>query len=691
MKTASLETTPDVTLQQEYPAFLLSLLGMQKLQEIVSYLYTFQPELGFSTLHLALYKEENKHVRVEKPAPGKRILLQNNTLIEEKIFTQKRKVVLETATHAIWLAMPLHNKGKFLGAVVMQFTDASYLPTVSTWLEFRCTSLAMAVEQTWRVEILEKQVREKSMQLVVMNALTSEKDYSQMFLTIAAAINTMVPCDFLSIPAFSTNTGFLLSGYNAIRQPEGLVLMNREELLDFIGLDLQTYRESAQTDLTLYTTPRIVAGAEFVRLSEKRLITNRFMHLMGIKEAMYIPICLPNEAYATLIVCSRTEHAFSAKDLRILTDLANQITHQIGRLLAFEQKEVLETKLRQENSLLIQELNYDPTLAEIVGQSQAIKRVLEDVHKVAPTDSTVLIQGETGTGKELLARAIHNLSGRKNRPLIKVNCAALPSQLIESELFGHEKGSFTGATERRIGKFELAQGGTIFLDEIGELPLELQSKLLRVLQEYEIERIGGKQTIHLDIRVIAATNRNLRQEAAQGKFRLDLYYRLNTFPLLLPPLRERLEDIPLLVNGFADKFARKMGKTIKSIHPSVMQNLLNHSWPGNIRELEHIVEQSVIIATGSQLDVIPSFVTPITLPKESDNDTPVNFQPIAVNLDEIENAFLENQRQHILDILQETGGRIRGKSGAAQRLGLKPTTLEARMKKLGIKKNFQSI
>jgi transcriptional regulator with GAF, ATPase, and Fis domain len=667
-----------------YQAFLLGLLKMQKLPELVGYLYTYQVQLGFSALYLALPREENKHVHVEKPKPGGKLVMQPNGTLEERVFGGGKRVILEQADGTVGVGFPLYVKGKLSSAVMMIFSNHAPVASAIAWLGSCGEGLALAVEQTFRFEVLEKQVREKSMQLAVMNALTAEKDYKQMFLTITAAINNLVPCDFFTITAISAGAGFVLSGYNAIKQPEGFVLLNRDELLDLLQLDLQTYRESAGANLSLYTTPRIFNAPEYAKLGERLIISNRVNRFVGIREAMFVPIRLSNESFATLILCSRQENSFSPKDLRMLTELANQVTHQIERLLSFEQREVLENQLRRENTLLIEELNNDPTVKEIIGQSPGIARVLADVRKVAPTDSTVLIQGETGTGKELIARAIHNLSGRKKRPLIKVNCAALPAQLIESELFGHEKGAFTGASERRIGKFELAQGGTIFLDEIGEVPLELQSKLLRVLQEYEIERVGGKHTIQLDIRVIAATNRNLQQEALQGRFRMDLFYRLHTFPIGLPPLRERPGDIPVLAASFADKYARKMGKTIRGISPGMMQCLLQHNWPGNIRELEHVVEQAVIVATGSELEWTAGFAAPVF-------SNPAGLPPppaLPGDLEAIEQAFLESQRQYIVQVLRETGGRIRGRFGAAGRLGLNATTLEARMKKLGIKKDF---
>lgn len=316
-----------------------------------------------------------------------------------------------------------------------------------------------------------------------------------------------------------------------------------------------------------------------------------------------------------------------------------------------------------------------PSFKDIVGKSEQLLTVLDHVARVAPTDTSALIIGESGTGKEQIADAIHHLSPRQNKAFIKINCAALPASLIESELFGHEKGAFTGATDKRIGKFEQAANGTIFLDEIGEMPLELQAKLLRVLQEKEIERIGGKAPIKVDVRIIAATNRNLEKEIAEGRFRLDLYYRLHVFPIVLPPLRERKEDIPLLVDYFTSRYARKIGKKITAISPKVMQELLTYDFPGNVRELEHLLERSILLAKGA---VVKEIHLPIRIIKET----------VIINEPFIIKTIEENERDHILAVLKKCNGRIWGLGGAAELLGVPPTTLNSKMKKLGIKKEF---
>ncbi len=320
--------------------------------------------------------------------------------------------------------------------------------------------------------------------------------------------------------------------------------------------------------------------------------------------------------------------------------------------------------------------NLYPTEFEgIVGSSAALRAVLDQVRIVAPTGATVLIEGETGTGKELIARAIHVHSERRNRPFVKVNCAAIPTELLESELFGHERGSFTGAVAQRIGRFEAADGGTLFLDEIGDMPLHLQTKLLRVLQEQEFERVGGNRTIQVDVRIVAATNRDLKAMVKENKFRADLYYRLSVFPMNVPPLRERREDIPLLTRYFVQKHARRMGRNIESIPTDAMEALTNYDWPGNIRELQNVIERSVVLSSGPELRV--------TLPEQDGRSTAA---PLYVGASKVSETA---ERALILQALKEAGGVIAGSRGAAARLGLKRTTLQSRMRKYNITRLFQ--
>jgi PAS domain S-box-containing protein len=338
---------------------------------------------------------------------------------------------------------------------------------------------------------------------------------------------------------------------------------------------------------------------------------------------------------------------------------------------ALAELENLKNRLEAENTYLQEEIKLEHNFDEIIGSSDSFKRVLRSVEQVASTDATVLILGETGTGKELIARAVHRLSPRKDRPLVKVNCAALPNELIESELFGHEKGAFTNAVARKPGRFELAHGGTIFLDEIGDLPLEQQAKLLRVLQDGEFERVGGTTTLSVDVRVIAATNAELEQKVTDGEFREDLYYRLNVFPLIIPPLRERPEDIALLAHHFVHKYSSKMGRNIKGVPSSVLATLQSYRYQGNVRELENIIERAVILAADGIIRLDGHL--------QHEGNTAAALETTGESLDEI-------QKNHITAVLNDTGWRIEGNDGAAVRLGLKASTLRSRMQKLGVKK-----
>jgi formate hydrogenlyase transcriptional activator len=390
----------------------------------------------------------------------------------------------------------------------------------------------------------------------------------------------------------------------------------------------------------------------------------------GLKSGCLVPLISHDRALGILGVGSLQENAFTADDAELLNQVGKQVAIAVENALAFRQIDELKNQLKEEKLYLEEEIRTEYNFEEIIGASQVLKRVLQDVETVAATDSTVLIYGETGTGKELIAHAIHNLSLRRERTLVKVNCAAIPTGLLESEFFGHERGAFTGAIDRRIGRFELAHQGTIFLDEVEDIPLELQSKLLRVLQEQEFERLGSSRTQRVDVRVVAATNTDLAELVAERKFRNDLYYRLNVFPITVPPLRERPEDIPLLVHFFANRFAQQMKKKIESVSKETMAALVSYNWPGNIRELQNLVERGVILSRSPTLEI------PLTELKRSTR-LPGSQSNSSTTLESVE-------RDHILRVLSETRWVIGGPSGAAARLGMNRTTLNHRMRKLGI-------
>jgi formate hydrogenlyase transcriptional activator len=415
--------------------------------------------------------------------------------------------------------------------------------------------------------------------------------------------------------------------------------------------------------------------------NERRLIKE------GIQSMCAFPLVFQGKCIGTLSLVSREKDRYSDEDAVFLQEVANQIVLAIQNMQSYQEIDSLKARLEKENVYLREELRTEHNFEEIVGNSPAVLRALGAVDQVAPTDATVLIYGETGTGKELVARAIHNRSARNGRALVNVNCSAISAGLVESELFGHMKGAFTGAVERRIGRFELAHGGTIFLDEIGELSLETQVKLLRVLQEQEFEPVGSSHPVRVDVRVIAATNRNLREAMQSGLFRSDLFYRLNVFPIELPPLRERRSDIPQLVAFCVSRFSKRFGKKIDGVSRESMEKLMNYPWPGNIRELQNVIERAVILSAEPTLrldrDLMPvsastkGIETPETdVPKQRQADLkPPTLLP---TLEEVD-------RNHILTALQHAGGVVDGPKGAARILNLHPNTLRHRMSKLGIK------
>ena len=397
----------------------------------------------------------------------------------------------------------------------------------------------------------------------------------------------------------------------------------------------------------------------------------------GVQSLCMLPLTTARQRLGTLVFASRRPAAYEAADAGFLQLVANQVAVAVENALAFQEIEAafreiqaLKDKLAKENAYLEEEVRTEHNFGEIVGESAALRRVLKEVETVAPTGSTVLIRGETGTGKELIARALHELSPRRDRTFVKLNCAAIPTGLLESELFGHEKGAFTGAISQKAGRFELAHQGTLFLDEVGDIPPELQPKLLRVLQEQEFERLGGTKTIKVDVRLVTATHRDLARMVAECRFREDLYYRLNVFPLVLPPLRERPDDIPRLVRHFTQRFARRMGRRIEAIPSAVMEALVRYPWPGNIRELQNVIERAVILSPGPSLQVPPGDLQPAPAQARTPAAAP--------------STLADAERDHILGVLRETGWVLSGPDGAAARLGMKRTTLQSKLKKLGI-------
>ncbi len=398
----------------------------------------------------------------------------------------------------------------------------------------------------------------------------------------------------------------------------------------------------------------------------------------GVRAFCSVPLLFHDRVLGALDIGRRCQEMFSAEEVAVLGEVSKQIAIAVANAQTYRELTALKDQLAQEKLYLQEEIRTEHNFDEIVGESAALRRVLKQVETVAPTDSTVLIRGETGTGKELIARALHELSPRRERTFVKLNCAAIPTGLLESELFGHEKGAFTGAITQKVGRFELAHQGTLFLDEVGDIPPELQPKLLRVLQEQEFERLGSTRTIRVNVRLVAATNRDLGQMSADGQFRNDLYYRLNVFPVVLPPLRERSDDIPRLVRHFAQKIARRMGRLIETIPADAMDVLVQYLWPGNIRELENVIERAVILSPGPVLKL---------------NVAELKNSKTRIQKSEPENgprtsggSLADAEREHILGVLRESRWVLGGPNGAASRLAMKRTTLQSKMKKLGIER-----
>ncbi|NKE72509.1 sigma 54-interacting transcriptional regulator [Candidatus Manganitrophus noduliformans] len=558
--------------------------------------------------------------------------------------------------------VPLTTPVGRLGAIIFSsLKKAAYDGCDLEFLKQVGKQVALAVEnalnfqnaQSYQKQLTHERDRQRLL-LEINNALVSHLNLQDLLKAFSAHLRQVIPHDYAGLSIYDPHQGRLIRHALDFPQDQDILKAGFQ-----IPLDSPTGRAFASGKTMLFPTIDLVALPEEYR---KRMIA------IGVKSGCSVPLISHGRVLGTLDVASLREKAFSEEDAELLTQVAGQIAIAVENALAYQQIEALKNKLAKEKLYLEEEIRATGhNFEEIVGESAVLKRILQQVETVAPTDSTVLIQGETGTGKELIARAIHNLSGRHERTFVKMNCAAIPTGLLESELFGHERGAFTGAIAQKIGRFELAHQGTLFLDEVGDIPLELQSKLLRVLQEQEFERLGSNRTIKVNVRLIAATNQDLLRMVAEKQFRSDLYYRLNVFPVSLPSLRERSEDIPQLVRYFTQKYARQMNKQIETIPSEAMAALSKYPWPGNIRELENLIERSVILSQGTELRV------PLGELKGS----------AAASSDG--NATLEAaERKHILRVLQETNWVIGGPSGAATRLGMKRTTLQSKIQKLGI-------
>jgi len=564
--------------------------------------------------------------------------------------------------------LPLHTAQRNLGGLQFgSFRRDAYTQDDIDFMIQVARQVAVAVDNALNFETArayeEQLARERDRLralLEINNAVVTCLDPKPLFQAISASLRHTFGIDYISLVTYDQEANtFRL---HALDFPEGSGIIREDAL---IPVDSSVVGDVYRT-----------REARFLSIEEAALSwpsTADILSREGLQSIGCLPLITRGETLGTLNLGSRRAHFFTPDDGQYFSQVAGQVAIALDNALSYKRIEELNARLAEEKIYLEDEIRTDSRFEDIIGQSRALRSILKQVETVAPTDSTVMIYGETGTGKELLARSIHQLSARRQGTFVKLNCAAIPTGLLESEMFGHEKGAFTGAIAQRIGRFELAHRGTMFLDEVGEIPLELQTKLLRVLQEREFERLGSSRTIRTDARLVAATNRELASMVEQHQFRADLYYRLSVFPITVPPLRDRQEDIPLLVRYFVQQNARRMNKRISTIPAASMEALTRYSWPGNIRELQNFIERAVILSAGPVLQI------PVRELKRgpSSSARPAPDTPEVQTLEAAE-------REAILRALRESSGRVGGAQGAAAKLGMKRTTLQAKMQKLGI-------
>ncbi len=586
-------------------------------------------------------------------------------VVEDTKFPDLSSWLYERGIHSLCV-VPVTTALTKLGALAFgsRLEDA-YLEADVIFLQQVARQVAVALDNALHFEQAESVQRQLTAErdrlrllLEVNNAVVSVLDLRQLLNAVSGSLRRLVPHEYASLSLYDRETHRLQ--IHALDFPVSKGLL--QEGLS-VAVDKSPTGRALTTRQTLFITRKEIG--EFGSDIARRILAE------GLKSACCLPLICRDRPLGTLVVASMEHEKFPEDDAQLLQHVANQIAIAVENSLAFRREQERANKLSEEKLYLQDEIRSEYNFEEIIGESAALKGILEQLQTVAPTDSTILILGETGTGKELIARAIHHMSARRERTLVKVNCAAIPTGLLESELFGHEKGAFTGALTQRAGRFELAHRGTLFLDEVGDIPLELQPKLLRVLQEQEFERLGSSRTIRVDVRLVAATNADLARRVEENLFRSDLYYRLNVFPITIPPLRERREDIPLLVRYFAQKYARRMKKPIETVPAKAMSTRTEYHWPGNVRELENFIERAVILSRATELQ--------LPLAELRQRSKSLMFASSG-GLGTLEHA----EREHIMRVLSETKWIIGGPAGAAVRLGMKRTTLQSKMKKLGI-------
>jgi len=575
-------------------------------------------------------------------------------------------------------ALPLTTAHRKLGAITFGSKQVdAYSPNELRFVSQVVDYIALAFDDASNLAALrraseELQSKNDRLQLLldVTNQVVSNLELRDLLRAISQDVRRVMQCDYagLSLPDAENKQLRLY----AVDFPEGK---------GFLQEDLVYSIEGSPSGTAFRTMKPLTLQHPFTGWLNYPIVQIAVRE--GLKSVCCLPLSSRNRAIGVLVLGRLRDDAFREGDIIFLSQVANQIALAVENALAYREIRELKDQLSKEKLYLEDEIRTEMNFAQIIGNSASLRRVLKHVETVAPTDSTVLIYGETGTGKELIARGVHDLGPRRSKPFVKLNCAAIPTGLLESELFGHEKGAFTGAIAQRIGRFEVADGGTIFLDEIGEIPFELQTKLLRVLQEREFERLGSSRTLRTDARLIAATNRDLEAMVAEQKFRSDLFFRLNVFPVHVPPLRERQGDIPLLVRHFTQQFSRRMKKVIETIPSATMDALSRYHWPGNIRELQNVIERAVIISAGPVLSVD---VPDLKFPKVSHSEERA-VAPNSRTNGALHHLLEETERQQILQTLKQCNWVVAGPHGAAARLGMNRSTLQVRIRKLGISRD----
>jgi len=574
--------------------------------------------------------------------------------LRQELRFQRSVMLLRERGVRSYCALPLTSSRRRLGALGLGSSRINAYDESDVRFFRRVANLvALALENALTRAAFQHEKECLEALLQVSATLASSLEVQRVFPEISGFIRKVFKHDYASLAIYDETAHCLR-----------LLALDSSLADELVGAEtMLSLKETAEGQAFQEKKTKIFNRSDLARIHSsfiKRMLTQ------GIESLCCLPLISAKGTIGTLNLGSRLDAAFVPEDIGVLQQVAAQIAMALDRARARREIAELTDRLKKEKLYLEDEIRSELDFEEVIGESPTLRRVLGQVNTVAPSEATVLILGETGTGKELIARAIHRMSSRKDASFIKMNCAAIPTGLLESELFGHEKGAFTGAVTQKIGRLELADHGTLFLDEIGDIPLELQPKLLRVLQDQEFERLGGTRTIKVDIRLVAATNRDLAQGMAANTFRSDLYYRLCVFPIHMPALRERSTDIPLLVRHFVQKFARRMNKQIETIPTDAMNALTNWRWPGNVRELENFIERSVILSSGSVLTI------------------PMGELNLAHDPSSRGSVLESLEREYILRVLRETGGVIAGSNGAAARLGLKRTTLQSRIQRLGI-------